>query len=80
MPPAALKLVVRVATPELRVAVPRLAPPLMKVTVPLAVLGVTVAVSTVLAPTDTGLSDELNAVELASKLTLSANVEEVLLA
>ena len=78
--PAALKLVVKVARPELSVAVPSVVLPLLKVMVPVAVLGVTVAVSTVFAPTLTGLTDELRVVVLAMRLTVWLTAAEVLVA
>ena len=71
--PAALKLVVSVAEPELNVAVPSVVVPLLKVTVPVAAVGVTLAVSTVFAPTPTGLTDEVNVVVvLVSALAVPA--------
>ena len=43
-------------------------------------MGVTVAVSTVFAPTATGFTEELNAVVLGIRFTVSLSADEVLVA
>ena len=80
MLPAALKLVVKLAAPELMVAVPSVVLPLLNVTVPVAVAGDTVAVNTVFAPMVTGFTEDVSAVVLVARFTVSVTAEEVLVA